>query len=97
MTVARWPSARARRPRSRPDGDGLQALLSRIEHLLDAGLARVSCALPSDRGDVVAWLRRSGRVVEEYYCEGVVTVTALVPPSVAGQLHKQFPGTTRGG
>ena len=61
------------------------------------GSARVSCALPSDRGDVVAWLRRSGRVVEEYYCEGVVTVTALVPPSVAGQLYKQFPGTTRGG
>ena len=86
---ALWVSAR--------DGDGLQALLARLEHLLDAGLARVSCALPSDRGDVVAWLRRSGRVVEEYYCEGVVTVTALVPPSVAGQLHKQFPGTTRGG
>ena len=78
-------------------GDGLHELRSRIEHVLDAGLARVSCALPSDRGDVVAWLRRSGRVVEEYYRDGVVTVTALVPPSVAGQLHKQFPGTTRGG
>jgi GTP-binding protein HflX len=84
-----WVSAR--------EGDGLPELLSRVEHLLDAGLARVSCALPSDRGDVVAWLRRSGRVVEEYYRDGVVTVTALVPPSVAGQLHKQFPATTRGG
>jgi GTP-binding protein HflX len=79
------------------EGDGLPELLSRIEQVLDAGLARVSCALPSDRGDVVAWLRRSGRVVEEYYRDGVVTVTALVPPSVAGQLHKQFPASTRGG
>jgi GTPase len=84
-----WVSARS--------GNGLSDLLARVEHLLDAGLARISCALPSDRGDVVAWLRRSGRVVEEYYCDGVVTVTALVPPSVAGQLHKQFPATTRGG
>ena len=70
---------------SRPGTEtGCTALLSRIEHLLDAGLARVSCALPSDRGDVVAWLRRSGRVVEEYYCDGVVTVTALVPPKRRG-------------
>src|SRR5262249_43730047 len=76
---------------------GLHELLSRIERLLDAGLARVSCALPSDRGDVVAWLRRSGRVVEEYYRDGVVTVTALVPPGVAGQVRKQFPAPPRGG
>jgi len=78
-------------------GAGLPALLARIEHALDAGLARVRCELPSERGDVVAWLRRSGRVVEEYYRDGVVTVTALVPPKVAGQLHKEFPDTTRGG
>jgi GTP-binding protein HflX len=83
-----WVSART--------GTGLPALLARIEQALDAGLARVRCELPSDRGDVVAWLRRSGRVVEEYYRDGVVTVTALVPPKVAGQLHKEFPGITRG-
>ena len=84
-----WVSART--------GTGLPALLARVEQALDAGLARVRCELPSDRGDVVAWLRRSGRVVEEYYCDGVVTVTALVPPKIAGQLHKEFPDTTRGG
>jgi GTPase len=84
-----WISART--------GTGLPALLTRIEHALDSGLARVRCALPSTRGDVVAWLRRSGRVIEEYYRDGVVTVTALVPPRVAGRLHKEFPDTTRGG
>jgi GTP-binding protein HflX len=84
-----WVSART--------GAGLFVLLGRIERVLDAGLSRVRCELPSARGDVVAWLRRSGRVIEEYYCDGVVTVTALVPPKVAGRLRKDFPDTTRGG
>jgi GTPase len=85
---ALWVSAR--------DGTGLPALLVRVEHALDAGLARVRCELPSTRGDLIALLRRTGRVIEEYYCDGLVTVTALVPPKVAGRLHKEFPGTTRG-
>ncbi len=79
------------------DGTGLPALLARIERALDAGLSRVRCELPSSRGDVIAWLRRTGRVIEEYYSDGLVTVTALVPPKVAGRLHKEFPGATRGG
>jgi GTP-binding protein HflX len=83
-----WVSARA--------GTGLPGLLARVEDALDAGLARVRCELPSTRGDVIAWLRRTGRVIEEYYCDGLVTVTALVPPKVAGRLHKEFPGSTRG-
>jgi hypothetical protein len=33
-------------------------------------------------------------VVEEYYRDGVVTVTALVPPKVAGQLRKQLLSVT---
>ncbi len=77
-------------------GDGLPGLLARIERALDAGLARVCCVLPSTRGDVVARLRRSGRIVEEYYRDGLVTVTALVPPNVAGRLRKEFPDATGG-
>ena len=50
------------------------------------------CALPSGRGDLISLLKRAGRVIEEYYRDGVVTVTALVPPKVAGQLRKQLPG-----
>jgi GTP-binding protein HflX len=84
-----WVSART--------GAGLPALLARIEHVFAGGLARVRCELPSDRGDVVAWLRRSGRIIEEYYRDGVVTVTALVPPNVVGRLHKKFPDAVRGG
>ena len=71
-------------------GRGIPALLAGVETELTRGLERVRCELPSGRGDVLAWLRRTGRVVEEYYRDGVVTVTALVPPKVAGQLRKQM-------
>ena len=72
-------------------GKGMAALLGAIEARLTVGLERVRCALPSGRGDVLAWLRRVGRVVEEYYRDGMVMVTALVPPKVAGQLRKRLP------
>jgi GTP-binding protein HflX len=72
-------------------GRGVDTLLAAMEAHFTRGLERVRCALPSGRGDVIAWLRRTGRVVEEYYRDGVVTVTALVPPKVAGQLRKQLP------
>jgi len=71
-------------------GRGIRELLARLEGHLTQGLERVRCALPSGRGDLVAWLRRAGRIVEEYYRDGAVTVTALVPPKVAGQLRKQL-------
>ncbi len=72
-------------------GSGVEALLERIEDHFARGLERVRCRLPSARGDVLAWLRRAGRIVEEYYRDGIVTVTALVPPKVAGQLRKRLP------
>ena len=71
-------------------GAGLSALLAAIEARFTAGLQRVRCEVPSARGDVLAWLRRAGRVVEEYYRDGSVIVTALVAPKVAGQLRKQL-------
>jgi GTPase len=72
-------------------GRRVPELLGRLEAQLTTGLERVRCALPSGRGDLIAWLRRAGRIVEEYYRDGIVTVTALVPPKVAGQLRKQIP------
>jgi len=72
-------------------GRGVADLLTRIEDRLTAGLERVHCELPTGRGDLVAWLRRAGTVLEEYYRDGVVSVTALVPPKVAGQLRRRLP------
>jgi GTP-binding protein HflX len=83
-------------PISARSGRGIRELLAGVEMRLTHGLERVRCALPSGRGDLIAWLKRTGRVVEEYYRDGIVTVTALVPPKVAGQLRKQLPAQGRG-
>jgi GTP-binding protein HflX len=78
-------------PVSARTGRGLPRLLAALEAELTRGLERVRCALPQGSGDVIAWLREAGRIVEEYYRDGTVTVTALVPPKVAGQLRKRLP------
>ena len=77
-------------PISARTGAGIPALLAAIERHLTLGLERVRCELPAARGDVLAWLRASGRILEEYYRDGLITVTALVPPKVAGQLRKRL-------
>jgi GTP-binding protein HflX len=77
-------------------GRGIDRLLAAVEDRLVAGLARVRCALPARRGDLLAMLRRTGIIVEEYHNDGLVTVTALVPPKVAGQLRKQLPEALEG-
>jgi GTP-binding protein HflX len=69
-------------------GRGLPGLLAAIEERASYGLSRVRVVLPSGRGDLVARVRRGGRVLEEYYRDGRVTITALVPPKLAGQLEK---------
>jgi GTP-binding protein HflX len=69
-------------------GANVDGLLGAIEAALSRDLARVKLEIPSVRGDLVAMLRRAGRVLEEYYRDGTVVVTALVPTKVAGQVQK---------
>jgi GTP-binding protein HflX len=69
-------------------GAGLEALLAAIETRVSYGLSRVRLELPASRGDLLARVRATGRVLEEYYRDGTVLVTALVPPKLAGQLEK---------
>jgi GTP-binding protein HflX len=95
-------AADALRPVGGPDatliaartGRGIPALLAAIERRLSLGLERVRYELPQARGDLLAWLRRAGRVVEEYYSDGAVTVTALVSPKVRGQMERRLPEAT---
>jgi GTP-binding protein HflX len=75
-------------------GQGIPGLLALIESHLSLGLERVRYELPQARGDLLAWLRRAGRIVEEYYANGAVTVTALVSPKVRGQIERRLPETT---
>ena len=69
-------------------GTGIDGLLAAVETALSRDLARVRLEIPTARGDLVAKLRRAGRVLEEYYRDGTVIVTALVPTKVAGQVQK---------
>ena len=69
-------------------GTGVDKLLTILEAALSRDLARVRLEIPTGRGDLVAMLRRGGRVLEEYYRDGRVIVTALVPTKIAGQVQK---------
>ncbi len=70
-------------------GEGIPLVLSAIERHLEQNREMVHYELPVSAGDVVAWLRRSGKVVEEAYSETAISVTALVSSKVAGQLRKR--------
>jgi GTP-binding protein HflX len=69
-------------------GAGLPLLLAALERRLEHGRELVHIDLPLEEGKVLAWLRRSGKVVEEAYTDTAVSVTALISPKVAGQLRK---------
>ena len=65
-------------------------MLLAIECYLEQNREMIHCELPLSAGQVVAWLRRSGKVVEEAYSEAAISVTALVSTKVAGQLRKRL-------
>jgi GTP-binding protein HflX len=69
-------------------GDGIEPLLARVEGLLDAGLVRIDWEIPLSRGDVLAAVRRGGRILEERSGDGGLRISALVPAKLAGQLRK---------
>ena len=75
-------------------GAGMPALLSGIAQWLEQEREMVQCELPLTEGQVVAWLHRSGKVIEEAYSETSVSVTALVSSKVAGQLRKRLAAIT---
>jgi len=75
-------------------GEGLPTLLHGIARWLEGEQEMVHCELPLTEGHLVAWLHRSGKVVEEAYSETAVSVTARVSSKVAGQLRKRLAAIT---
>lgn len=71
-------------------GLGLPPLLDAIARRLEHGHEVVQVDLPLGAGKMLAWLRRSGKVLEEAYSETAVSVTASVSSKIAGQLRKQI-------
>jgi GTP-binding protein HflX len=77
-------------------GAGIPSLLKEVEYRLELGRELIHCELPLSAGQTMAWLRRSGKVIEEAYSETTVSVTALVSGKVAGQLRKRIAMVTAG-
>jgi GTP-binding protein HflX len=71
-------------------GEGIDSLLAAVERSFEQERELVHVDVPLSEGGVLAWLRRSGKVVEEAYSETAVSVTAVVSPKVAGQLRKRL-------
>ncbi len=71
-------------------GQGLPELLDGIERWVERERVRVEVEIPSARGDLVAWLHRGARVVEERYEDGRAEITALATPKMAAQIQKRL-------
>src|SRR6185369_15109377 len=71
-------------------GQGLGDLLATIERWLDRERVQIEVTIPASRGDLLAWVHRSAKVVSERFEDGAAVVTALATPKMAGQLRKQL-------
>jgi len=69
-------------------GDGLGELLERMARFFAAQRQEVRVTLPAARGDLVALARRDGQVLSEEYCDGTVSMRAVVSAPVAGRLRR---------
>ena len=91
--VADHPHIVAVQAISAATGRGLDELLAAIERWLDRERVSLEVTIPSSRGDLLAWLHRSAKVVSERYEDGDAIVTALATPKLAGQLRKRLEDT----
>ncbi len=71
-------------------GTGIPPLLEEIARRLTVGQDLIQLELPLASGELLAWLRRSGTVLEETYTDTCVQVAARVSTKVAGQLQKRL-------
>jgi GTP-binding protein HflX len=69
-------------------GDGVPQLLRQVGTLLAVQSERASFRIPVHRGDLLAEVRRAGRVASEELEDGFFVVTAYLPPKIAGRLRK---------
>ena len=71
-------------------GAGTPAVVAGIERYLERGRELLRLDLPLDAGQILDFLHRSGKVVEQKYTETAVEVSALVTAKVAGQVRKRL-------
>lgn len=69
-------------------GDGIGQLLVSIDTAIQHRRERLRITVPCTRGDLLARLYETGAVVERHDHDGLVEITAWVPPRVAGQVRQ---------
>lgn len=61
------------------DGTGLDELRARIRDVVTTTYEQIDVEIPHARSDLAALIHRTGRVLEERYVDGVVSIRAEVP------------------
>jgi len=69
---------------------GIPELLDGVEQWIERERVRLDIAVPSSRGDLVAWQHRGARVVAERYDNGRAEITAMATPKMAAQIRKRL-------
>ena len=78
---------------SAKQGTGIKPLVEEIARLCSLDQEVIEVEVPLGSGALIAWLRRSGTVIEETYTETCVQVATRVSAKVAGQLKKRLAQT----
>ena len=69
-------------------GEGMQALLNRIEHMLSAAHNRIEIAVPYDKYEAVAILHNEAKIISEEHSEQGALITAMVEENTMRKLKK---------
>jgi GTP-binding protein HflX len=77
-------------PISALTGQDVDHLLQEIARGLDRGKETVQFHFLFTQGSLLSMVRRQGRILEENYEDGMVHVTAVVTPKLAGQIRKSL-------
>jgi len=68
-------------------GQGIEALLKKIEESLSSSKKKVTLLLPYDKAGIVETLHREGVVTDTRYLEEIIEVDAVVDPVLYGKLR----------
>ena len=74
--VAEFPNSLAISART---GQGIEALLARVESILDANLVSIQVRLPYHQGELVALMHRQGRVEREEHSPDGILIEGRIP------------------
>ena len=82
--IAEFPNSLAISART---GQGIEALLARVESVLDADLVSIRVRLPYQQGELVALMHRQGRVEREEHDPEGILIEARIPTRLMAALR----------